>query len=398
MTGLLSVEEAHARLMALFAPLEPEIVPLAEAAGRVLARDVTADRAQPPFPASAMDGYALRSEDWRRDARLRVVGAALAGQGFAGAVGPGQAVRIFTGAPVPEGADAVLIQEEARQVEDQVTVLADPGGGRNIRPAGADFPAGYRLMAPRRIGSTDMALLAAMNAGSVAVTRRPTVALIATGDELVMPGEQPARDQIVCTNSFGLKAMLARAGAQPRLLPIARDSAESLGAVLDLARGSDLIVTLGGASVGDHDLVAGTARALGMQLAFHKVALRPGKPLLAGRLGTTPLIGLPGNPVSALVCGRLFLVPAIAAMLGLPAGLPPLLPARLAAPVEPNGPRRHYMRARVEAGPQGWICTPFARQDSALLSVLAEANALLVRPPGDPSRDSGDPVEYMWID
>jgi molybdopterin molybdotransferase len=242
-----------------------------------------------------------------------------------------------------------------------------------------------------------VALLAAMNAGSVAVARRPVVALIATGDELVMPGETPGPDQIVCSNSFGLKAMLDAAGAEARLMPIAGDSAGSLASSFALASDADLIVTIGGASVGDLDLVQSTAFAQGLELDFYKIAMRPGKPLMAGRLRGVPLVGLPGNPVSAMVCGHLFVRPAVDAMLGLPGELPVPMPARLGAAVEANGPRAHYLRARVAVEGTGWRCTPFPRQDSSLLSVLAEANALMVRPPGDPARAAGELVEFVWI-
>jgi molybdopterin molybdotransferase len=394
----LSVAEAHARLMRLFAPLEAEEVPLAQAAGRVLARDVVAARPQPPFDASAMDGYAIQSADAAAGARLHVIGISVAGARFPGPVGPGQAVRIFTGAPMPDGADLVVIQEDADRDGDVVTLRAGRDAASHVRLAGGDFPAGMRLRAPRRIGPSDAALMAAMNAGRVAVTRRPVVALVPTGDELVMPGEEPGRDQIVASNGFGLKAMLEAGGAEARMLPIARDTPESLTAVLGLAEGADLIVTLGGASVGDVDLVQSTARAQGLELDFYRIAMRPGKPLMAGRLRGVPLVGLPGNPVSAMVCGHLFLRPAIDAMLGLPAGMPATTPARLGCDLGRNGPRAHYMRARVEPGPLGWRCTPFPRQDSSLLSVLTEANALMVRPPHDTPRTLDDPVEFLWLD
>lgn len=397
MTGLISVEEARARLLALFAPLGTEQVALAATGGRVLAEDAVATRAQPPFDASAMDGYAIREADYEAGRRLAVTGASAAGARFEGAVAPGTAVRIFTGAPVPEGAERVVIQENVTRTGDLVTLNEAEPGGVNIRPAGGDFRPGARIAAPRRLGPGDLALLAAMNIGRPVVRRRPVVALIATGDELAMPGEEPASDQILCSNSFGLKAMLEAAGAEARLLPIARDTPESLMAAFDLARGADLVVTLGGASVGDHDLVRSTALGRGLELSFYKIAMRPGKPLMAGRLGATPMIGLPGNPVSAMVCGMLFVLPAVHGMLGLPADPPPRLPARLAAPLEQNGERAHYMMARAEADTGGWRIEAFGRQDSSLLSVLSEANALLVRPVEDPERPAGDMVEFMWI-
>ncbi len=396
MSTLIPVAEAHARLMRLFAPLDTEEVPLARAGGRVLARDVVAARDQPPFAASAMDGYAIRDTDAAPGTRLRVTGTSAAGARFGGSVGPGEAVRIYTGAPLPEGADLVLIQEDATREGETLTV-GQHGGGSNIRPSGGDFAAGSRITAPRRLTDRDIALCAAMNAGTVTVTRRPVVAIIATGDELVMPGEVPGPDQIIASNNFGLKAMLDAAGAEARLLPIARDTPESLVASFALAAGADLIVTLGGASVGDFDLVQSTALAEGLELDFYKVAMRPGKPLMAGRLRGIPMIGLPGNPVSAMVCGHLFVRPAVEAMLGLGGALPAPLPARLTTPVEANGPRAHYMRAEVSPGPDGWRCTPGSRQDSSLLTVLADANALMVRPPEDPPRSIGEVVEFVWI-
>jgi len=263
----------------------------------------------------------------------------------------------------------------------------------HVRPAGSDFRVGDLLQAPRVLRPADIALLASMNIAAVPVRRKPEVALIATGDELVMPGEHPGPDQIIASNSFGLKALLEEAGAQARLLPIARDTVASLGTAFDLAQGADLIVTIGGASVGDHDLVAQVAGDLGMDRAFYKVAMRPGKPLMAGRMGDAAMIGLPGNPVSAIVCGHVFVVPMITAMLGLGTAPAPRRSARLAADLPANGPREHYMRAHLT--PEGLVAED--RQDSALLGVLAQADALLVRPVGDPARAAGESVEYLPI-
>ncbi len=389
---MISVEEALDRIFALTAPLGTERIPLGEAAGRILAAPVTATRDQPPFAASAMDGYAVKSVEAEPDAMFKVIGEAQAGTRFAGTVGAGQAVRIFTGAPVPDGADRVIIQEDADRRGDLITLHRDLSKGDNIRPAGNDFRVGDLVSAPRRLSPRDLALIAAMNTPQVTVARKPDVAIIATGDELVMPGETPGPDQIIASNSFGLKAMLEEAGARVRLLPIARDTPESLRMVFSLAMDADLVVTIGGASVGDHDLVAPVAAELGMEQAFYKVAIRPGKPLMAGKLGNATMIGLPGNPVSAMVCGAVFILPALRVMLGLPAHDPDAtIRATLGGDLAANGPRQHYMRAVLD----GDTVTVMGRQDSALLSVLARANALVIRPPGDAARAPGDIVDVL---
>lgn len=388
---MISVDEARALLMDLVSPLETEEVPLAEAAGRVLAKDAAARRMQPPFSASAMDGYAVKAAEVELHAMFKVVGESAAGHRFDSKVGPGQAVRIFTGAPVPEGADFVVIQEDVSRSGDLITITDQPSDNHNIRPAGGDFTEGQAVTAPRVLAPADIALLAAMNIPAVTVTRRPDIALISTGDELVMPGEDPGPDQIIASNTFGLKAMLEAAGARARILPIARDTEDSLKMAFSLAEGADLAVTIGGASVGDHDLVGKVAGDLGMERAFYKVAMRPGKPLMAGRLNEGAMVGLPGNPVSAMVCGALFLVPMIKMMLGLSAAAAEPLQATLAQAVGQNGPRQHYMRAQVEAGQ----LTAFGNQDSSLLTVLAEANALLIRPPHDPALEAGAEVRYL---
>ncbi len=388
---MISVSEALARVLALAAPLPTEAVPLADAAGRVLAEDAVATRAQPPFDASAMDGYALRGAEVAAGASFDVIGEAAAGAGFSGTLGAGQAVRIFTGAPVPEGADHVVIQEDVARDGDRITLLPTLGQGTNIRPKGGDFGAGDRVTAPRRLRPSDLALIAAMNVATLTVIRRPEVAIIGTGDELVMPGTAPGPDQIVASNLFGLKAMIEAEGGRARLLPIARDTNASLKATFALAEGADLVVTIGGASVGEHDLVAGVAQSLGVEMAFHKVAMRPGKPLMSGRMGKTAMLGLPGNPVSALVCGKVFLMPMLRAMQGLPDPIAAPLTATLGTDLPANGPRAHYMRARLVDG----TITPFDRQDSSLLSILSEANALLIRQPADGPITRGRDVPYL---
>lgn len=388
---MIPVTTALDLLFELASPLDAEDVPLRAANGRVLARDVAATRTQPPFPASAMDGYALRQAEVEPDAMFQVIGEAAAGHRFEGAVGPGQAVRIFTGAPVPEGADWVVIQEDVTRHGDVITLGRDLDKKPNLRPAGTDFHAGEMMQAPRRLGPADIALLASMNVPTVPVRRQPNVAILSTGDELVAPGETPGPDQIIASNSYGLAAQLEQLGAQPRLLPIARDTVASLTTALSLAQDADLILTIGGASVGDHDLVAEVAAGMGMTQSFHKVAMRPGKPLMSGRLQGVPMIGLPGNPVSAMVCGTVFVAPVVRVMLGLGAAPAPRLEAQLAKPIGQNGPREHYMRAKL--GPDG--LTAFDRQDSSLLSVLSRADALLVRPPHAPAADTGSRISYL---
>ncbi|WP_341861186.1 gephyrin-like molybdotransferase Glp [Gymnodinialimonas sp. 57CJ19] len=392
---MISVEDALAACLGLAAPVGTETVPLTAAGGRVLAAPVTATRDQPPFSASAMDGYAVRDMEAIPGRRLKVVGEAPAGHYWHGTIGPGEALRIFTGAPLPDGTDRVVIQEDVTRDGDRITLGRDLGSGHNVRPSGADFVAGDTMQAPRRLSPADVALAAAMNVPLLTVSRKPSVALIATGDELVTPGEEPRPDQIIASNTYGLKARIEAEGAEARLLPIARDNRDSLEQVFDLAAGADLIVTVGGASVGDHDLVGDVAAALGLDRAFYKVAMRPGKPLMAGRLGDAVLLGLPGNPVSAMVCGELFLIPMLHAMMGLPTGARPRMRARLGVDLDANGPREHYMRADVSAGEDLPVITPYGSQDSSLLTVLSGASGLLVRPVDAPRARVGDIVEYV---
>ncbi|KQB97831.1 molybdenum cofactor biosynthesis protein MoaA [Loktanella sp. 1ANDIMAR09] len=390
---MISVDEALSHLFALTSPLDAEDVPLIKAHGRVLAKDVHATRNQPPFAASAMDGYAVDATSIRTGQTYEVVGEAAAGHAWQGQVGPAQAVRIFTGAPLPDGTDHVIIQENVTRAGDTITLDDSANDTPFVRPAGADFKAGDAIRAPRVLTPSDIALLASMNIATVSVTRRPSVAIIATGDELVQPGETPGPDQIIASNSYGLAALVRQCGADPRLLPIARDTRASLALAFDLAADADLIVTIGGASVGDHDLVGDVAADKGMNRAFYKVAMRPGKPLMAGRMGRTTMIGLPGNPVSAMVCGHVFLAPVIRKMLGLGAQPAPRATHPLAKPVPANGPREHYMRAHL--GPEG--VTIFDRQDSALLTVLAASNCLAVRPINDPARNTGDQIDIIRL-
>jgi molybdopterin molybdotransferase len=394
---MISVAEALDRALALVSPLPSESVRLQDAAGRVLAEPVLAKLRQPPFPASAMDGYAVAGTP-APGTSFVVIGESAAGRRFDGTVAPGQAVRIFTGAPVPDGATRILLQEDVSAADGRITTQKPVDPPTHIRAAGQDFDLGTAVT-PRVLRPADLALLASMNHAAVPVIRKPVVAIMATGDELVMPGGNLGPDQIVSSNSFALKAMVEAAGAEARLLPIAGDTEESLRAVFGLTTGADLIVTIGGASVGDHDLVGRVAESHGMARAFWKIAMRPGKPLMAGRLQSgTPLLGLPGNPVSAFVCGHLFLVPMLRRMLGLADVMPVMRRARLAVDLPAGGPRAHYMRAALEQNRDGTMTiTPMPNQDSALLSVLTAADALLIQPIDAAPMPAGALVDYLAI-
>ena len=405
MSGLIPVAEALARVLASVAgPLEAETVTLAQAAGRTLAAAIVASRTQPPFPASAMDGYAVRSADaGRGGAVLRLIGTSAAGHGFTGSLNAGEAVRIFTGAPVPEGADAILIQEDARAEGGAVHVVEPVEPHRFIRRAGLDFTAGETLLAAgMSLDARRLALAAAAGRPSLPVRRRPRVAILATGDELVEPGTTPAWDQIVASNGLALAALAAEAGAEILDLGIVADDHGALEDAVRRARAAraDLLVTLGGASVGDHDLVQAALAREGLELGFWRVALRPGKPLMHGRLGDMLVIGLPGNPVSSIVCGLLFVVPAIRALLGDPqAGADRSEPATLGRDLPANDGRADYMRASlaVEAGRLP-VATPEQRQDSSMLAVLGRAEALLIRAPHEPAAKAGDPCRIIRLD
>ena len=394
---MITVEDALDRVLSLAQPMGTESVFLRDAAGRVLAQDAVAKRNQPPFASSAMDGYAVQKSDLSDGATLTVIGEAAAGNAFDGSVKAGTAVRIFTGAPVPDGADFILIQEDCTRTEDQITLSSNRDMSAYVRPAGGDFAIGDALKAPKRLGPNEIALLASMNVPEVDVFRKPKIALVATGDELVMPGETPNDAQIISSNNFGLKALLEAEGAEAMILPIASDTPESLSAVLELGQAADLIVTLGGASVGDHDLVQSVAGEAGLDLSFYKVSMRPGKPLMAGLLNETPMIGLPGNPVSSMVCGHIFVVPALRAMLGLGKAARKRHQGILGVDLGPNGPRSHYMRATLSMENGQHICTPFERQDSSLLSVLSRSNCLMIRDPSAPAQEAGTAVEYILI-
>ena len=396
---MIPVAEARSRIVGRFAPLPAEIVPLSAAAGRVLARDVPSRLTQPPLAVSAMDGYAVRAADARTPgARLRPIGEAPAGKPFDGEVGPGETVRIFTGGPVPAGADAILIQENAEPEGDSVIVTEPVTEGRYIRPAGLDFSAGDVLLpAGRLLRPRDIGLAAAANAPWLPVVRKPVVAILATGDEIVLPGEPVGTGRIVSSNSWALAAFVERNGGTAQNLGIAGDDPAALQAAVRGMGRADLLVTTGGASVGDHDLIQTALGAIGLRVDFWKIAMRPGKPLIFGALeredATTPFLGLPGNPVSALVCALMFMAPVMQRMLGRPADGAPTETATLGADLPANDEREDYLRATLSADDAGRaVATPFAKQDSSMLSRLAAADALIVRPPHAGPAAAGDSV------
>ena len=398
--ALLPVETALAQVLDGVAPVDAEEVPVAEAANRVLARDLAARRTQPPFDASAMDGYAVRAEDTAQGARLRLVGEAAAGRRFPGRLGPGEAVRIFTGAPVPDGADTILIQENAGADGDAVTALQSEPKGRFVRPKGLDFREGDVLLrAGLRLEPRHVALAAAMNHAAIPVRRRPVIAILATGDELVPPGGDPGPDQIVASNGVGLAAEVRLAGGAPLDLGIVPDrlddTAQAIAAAIS-AR-ADVLVTLGGASVGEHDLVRRALEDAGMALAFWKIAMRPGKPLIFGRFDRLRVLGLPGNPVSSLVCAAVFLRPLIRTLQGLSAALEGEAEASLGRDLAANDERQDYLRAGLEEDRGRLIATPFERQDSSMLATLARADCLVIRPPHAPPARRGDSCRILRL-
>jgi len=395
---MISVDEAVSRIISAFAPLSCETVAITGAVGRVLAEDVIAGFDQPPAPISAMDGYAVRAAEANRDAELAVIGEAPAGRPFAGSLGSGQAVRIFTGGVLPEGADAVVIQEDTAARGDRVVVKEVPKPGENVRQRGLDFRAGEILLRRgHRLSARDLALLAAANFPGVIVRRKPRIALVATGDELSRPGEARKAGGVVASSTYALQAMVQKWGGDARDIGILPDRTEAFAGLPEAAKDADLIVTQGGASVGDHDLVQTALKPLGFALDFWKIAMRPGKPLIFGRLRDTPFIGLPGNPVSAMVCAILFIQPAIASMLGMTyrAGV---TRAQLASPLRANGSRQDYIRARLSQSDGVLIAHPFSLQDSSMQKTFAQAGGLVVRPPNAPAAQAGDKIDVLLLD
>jgi molybdopterin molybdotransferase len=397
--ALLSVAEALERVLAQAAPLPPEPTPLADACGRVLAADLKALRTQPPADVSAMDGYAVRAEDLARlPAHLRIIGEVAAGRPFARRVGPGEAARIFTGGVMPPGADTIVIQEHTKRAGDRVEIAKPTARGRHIRAHGLDFKAGDTLLcAGHRLTARDLALAAGMNHPHVPVHRRPRIAVFATGDELVPPGTQPAPGQIVSSNTVALAALARAQGAEVEDLGIVRDQLDATVAAVRRARelGVDILLSSGGASVGDYDLVQAAFAAEGMTLSFWKLALRPGRPLMHGRLGPIHVLGVPGNPVSAFVCGILFLVPLIRRLAGRSDLALPTERALLGCDLPENDERADYLRATLKQGVDGSIAAAFPVQDSSMMAPLAQADCLLIREPFAPPAKAGSQCTIM---
>jgi len=398
--SLLLVADALAKVVTDVSVLPSEEVPIEATRGRILASAITALRTQPGFDASAMDGYAVRAEDAQQGAALDLIGESAAGHGYAGRVGKKEAVRIFTGAPVPDGADAVVIQENTRRDGNRVIVETAARLGQNIRGRGLDFAEGAEALTPGIvIGPRDIALAAAMNHPRLPVRRRPKVAILATGDELVLPGQAVGQDQIVASNNFAIRALVEAEGGEVLDLGIASDDFPALEAAIKRARmqKADILVTIGGASVGDHDLIQTALTREGMTLGFWKIAMRPGKPLLHGRLGLMHILGLPGNPVSSVVCGVLFLVPLLRTLLGRSDAALARRKAAFAAPWPANDLREDYIRARYSLDAASGIIkvAPLAPQDSSLVSVLQHADCLVIRPPFAPEAKPGDACEMI---
>jgi molybdopterin molybdotransferase len=396
---MISVEAARARILDGLAATGDEIVALPDAAGRVLAAPVDARLTQPPTDQSAMDGYAVRAEDAVQGARLAIIGAAPAGHPFAGTVGAGQAVRLFTGSVLPHGADSVVLQEDAEADGAIVTMTAGAKAGQHIRRLGQDFSRGETVLRPGRVlGPRDIGLAAAAGHAWLSVHRRPRVAIMTTGDEIAWPGDPLPDGGIASSNAPMLAAFVRRAGADAVMLPIVPDRPEALQAAFGSLGAVDLLVTTGGASVGDHDLVHAALTAAGFTMDFWKIAMRPGKPMMSGRRGGLLAIGLPGNPVSAMVCAMLFLGPALERLSGLPGAAPRVLRARAGAALRANDHRADHLRATVTyAGDGTPVATPFERQDSAMLTRLAEADCLICRAPYAESVAVGGEIGVIFL-
>jgi molybdopterin molybdotransferase len=395
---VISVEEALSRLLKPLETLPPEQVSIVEGLGRVLAEDVAARRTQPPFAVSAMDGYAVRAEDLTMvPVELHIVAEVPAGAGFGGHVGAGEAARIFTGAPLPEGTDTIVIQEDAARERDRVRVLQGAPRGRYVRREGLDFGEGDVLLRTgRRLTARDIGLLAAMNRPWLSVHRRPRIGILSTGDEIVMPGDPIGPHQIVSSNSLALAAFVTACGGIPVSVGNAPDDPEALRRIAAATSGVDLLVTTGGASVGEHDLVRDALATDGLELDFWQIAMRPGKPLMVGRYRGTPMLGLPGNPVSTLVCALLFLKPALDRLSGAVPPAEAARTARLGVQLARNDGRQDYLRSRLARATDGVIeVYPFEVQDSSMMRLLAGADCLVVRPPNAPALPAGETVPIV---
>ncbi|WP_020593702.1 gephyrin-like molybdotransferase Glp [Kiloniella laminariae] len=397
---MLSVEEALSRILKAFDTLAPETISLNDGLGRVLASDLKARLTQPPSDVSAMDGYAVRATDIRKlPIELTVVGEAPAGGCYPKELLAGQAVRIFTGGPVPRGADTIIIQENTHQTDQIVLIKEGEKPGRYIRPAGLDFKEGETgLVKGTLLTARDLALAAAMNHPWLEVYRKPRVAILATGDEVVLPGQDIGPNQIVSSNTTALMAFVRECGGEPISLGIAPDDRDALARLARGAEGADLLLTTGGASVGDHDLVRSVLGEQGLELDFWRIAMRPGKPLIFGKLGKTPILGLPGNPVSTLVCAYIFARPALKKMTGQDPDNQQSETAVLEFSLEANDKRQDYLRASLSRNKEGQLSvTPFQKQDSSMLNLLKQANCLVIRPPFAPAAEKGTEVEIIRL-
>ena len=391
---MISVTEALEKLFLIAKVTPVETVELKKCLGRVLAKPLESTRSNPPFPSSAMDGYAINKANLKSGAEFKVIGESAAGHSYPKKINKNEAVRIFTGSRVPDGANLVLMQEDVEADKKFIIVKENFDKKSNIRLEGSDFSKGYKVKTPLILGAKEISLLAAMNFAHLSVRKKPTVAIISTGDELVFPGESPKPDQIIASNAYGIAALCEECGAEPRILPIAQDNLKSIEYIIGLAQDADLIITIGGASVGKYDLINEATNNFGVDKSFHKVAMRPGKPLMAGKINETAFVGLPGNPVSALVCGYVFIRPLIQAMLGLEKKSAPRLIAPCSTSLPKNGPREHYMRAVLL--PNGYL-EPVENQDSARLALLYDADALLIRAAHAEAIPAKTQCEYIKI-
>ena len=401
--ALIPVSEVKSRLLDdARAVIGTETVALGEAAGRILCDDVAARLTQPPFDGSAMDGYALRAVDAPEiGSVLKVVGSAAAGHAFGGAIGPGETIRIFTGAPLPEGADSILIQEDAEKLDgDRIRTAFEVIKGRHVRPRGQDFVEGEPVLrAGLLIDFSHLTVAAAMNHPALPVLRKPRVGLLATGDELIVPGEAPGEAQIIASSVFGVAALVRDNGGAVVDLGIVRDRPEEIAAAIDRAREAkvDVLVTLGGASVGDHDLVQASLTAAGMELDFWRIAMRPGKPLMVGNLDGIRVLGLPGNPVASMVTSMLFLEPLVRKLAGLPERNREVMGVT-ARRLTANDQRQDYLRSRLTRGDDGtWVADPFEKQDSSMMKIFAHSDGLVIRPPHAPELQTGAPCPILLI-